>query len=80
MLIRVINEFDDMEHKNKRRDVGQVLNVTEKRANHIVKSGYAEKINVIELIPDDVDEPAAVESEEIAEIEKPIKKGRKKAE
>ena len=70
MLIQVIKEYKDTDHKNKVRKVGQLFNVSDARGKQILKKGYAKAVEI-----EDLEELKAIEAKKEAE-----KKAEKEAE
>ena len=58
MIIRIKHDFEDLKHKRAKRRVGQVFNVSDERGKEIVKKGYADEINIIELADEPEEKPA----------------------
>lgn len=48
MKVKVISKFNDRTADNKLREVGGVLDVEQKRAEHLEKLGFVERIKVVE--------------------------------
>lgn len=60
MIIRIKHDFEDLKHKKAKRRIGQVFNVSDERGAEIIKKGYADKIDIIDLAdPESDDEPEA---------------------
>lgn len=49
MNVMVVNDFEDLEHRKAMRKAGQVLNVSEERAEQIIKAGYGRKLEILDL-------------------------------
>lgn len=64
MLIQVIKEYKDTDHKNKVRKVGQLFNVSDARGKQILKKGYAKAVEI-----EDLEEMKRIEAEIEAEKE-----------
>lgn len=58
MIIRIKHDFVDLKHKRAKRRVGQVFNVSDERGKEIIKKGYADEVNIIDLVDEPEEKPA----------------------